>query len=57
MIKNAKESIYCVTSEKNLNYIKLVLNKSIKTHLIIVSDNKDIQKELEHKYNTKNAHT
>lgn len=55
MIENAKESIYCVTSEKNLNYIKMVLKKSIKTDLILISDNKDIQNELEHGYNTENA--
>jgi sugar-specific transcriptional regulator TrmB len=54
MITNAKESIYCVTSEKNLNYIKMALNKSIKTQLIITSDNKAIQNELEHRYNKSN---
>ncbi len=55
MITNAKQSIYCVTSEKNPNYIKTVLNKNIETQLIIVSDNKELQNELEHRYNTKNA--
>lgn len=55
MIKKAKESIFCVTSEKNLDYIRMMLNKNIKTQLIIISDNKSIQKELEHKYNTKNS--
>ncbi|MGA2676496.1 MAG: helix-turn-helix domain-containing protein [Methanobacterium sp.] len=55
MITNAKESIYCVTSEKNLNYIKMVLNKSIETQLIIISDNKELQNELEQGYNTKNV--
>ncbi len=55
MIKNAKESIYCVTAKKNLNCIKMLLNKDIKTQLIIISDNKNIQKELEHRYKTKNA--
>ena len=55
MITNAKESIYCVTSEKKLNYIKMALNKSIKTQLIITSDNKAIQNELEHRYNKSNV--
>ena len=55
MIKNAKESIYCVTSEKNLDYIKMMLNKSLKTQLIVISDNKNIENELKHRYNNKNA--
>ena len=55
MIAGAKESIYCITSEKNLDYIEIAPNRSIKIQLIIISDNKDIQSKLEHKYNKNNT--
>jgi len=55
MIANAKESIYCVTSEKNLSYIKMTLNRNIKTQLIIISNNKNIQNELGLRYDKSNT--
>lgn len=47
MIASAKESVDCVTSEKNLVYVETALNKNVKVMLMILSDNADVQNKLE----------
>jgi HTH-type transcriptional regulator, sugar sensing transcriptional regulator len=47
MLRNARESVYCQTSGKYLEYIEKIAKKSIKIDLLIV-DGQDTKKRLEH---------
>jgi len=47
MLSNARESVYCQTSGKYLEYIEKVAKKNIKIDLLIV-DGQDTKKRLEH---------
>jgi HTH-type transcriptional regulator, sugar sensing transcriptional regulator len=38
MLKNAKESIYCQTSVKYLDYIEKIVKKNIQIHLVVKTD-------------------
>lgn len=47
MLKNARETVYCQTSEKYLKYIEKVAKKNIKLFLVIMIDSQDTRKRLE----------
>ena len=47
MLKNARESVYCQTSGKYLDYIEKAAKKNIKIYLVLMADDKDTKKRLE----------
>ena len=47
MLKNAKDSIYCRTSFKYLNYIEKTAKKNIQIYLTVMIDEKDNKGKLE----------
>ena len=47
MLKNAKDSIYCRTSFKHLNYIEKTAKKNIQIYLTVMIDEKDNKGKLE----------
>ena len=47
MLKNAKESIYCQTSCKYIDYLEPISKKNIPMFIIVMVDNKDTNKKLE----------
>ena len=55
MLENAKESVYCRTSEKYLKYIEKLAKKDIKVHLVIMSSDPGAQKRLENLFKKGNA--
>ena len=54
MLANAKESIYCLTSEKNLHYLEKIVSRQLKTKLILISDDASIRDRLLESHNRKN---
>lgn len=47
MIKNAKETIYCQTSEKYLKYIEKASKKELEINLVVMVNGQEIKKRLE----------
>lgn len=55
MLTGAKESVYCITSEKNLGFLDTIQNKKIKLTLLVISDERDMHKKLESLFDKNNG--
>ena len=55
MLENAKESVYCRTSEKYLKHIEKLAKKDVKLNLDIMSKDPEAQKRLENLFKKGNA--
>jgi len=55
MLNNARESVYCQTSGKYLDYIEKAARKNIKIYLVLMAADQDTKKRLEPLYKKSNV--
>jgi sugar-specific transcriptional regulator TrmB len=55
MLENARESVYCQTSEQYLKYVEKLAKKDIKLRLMVKSENPKLRKQLENLFKNGDA--
>jgi sugar-specific transcriptional regulator TrmB len=56
MLENARESVYCITSDRYIDHIESIASSGLKLELVVISEDRSIQKRLERVFKKCKAH-